>query len=71
MTAQDLIIEAEQIEQKVAGAALDVRLSLQPVFSSVLDRLRAEGVEIPSRLRRLDDRLCDEALEARFDNMPV
>lgn len=71
MTAQDLYIEAEQLEQKLHGACLDTRLELQPSVSKVLDKMRARGVQIPSRLRRLDAALCEDALEARFDNMPV
>lgn len=71
MTAQDLFSEAEQLEQKLDGACLDTRLALQPSVSKVLDRMRASGVNIPSRLRRLDAALCEDAIEARFDNMPV
>lgn len=71
MTAQDLYIEAEQLEQKLDGAGLETRLALQPSVSKVLDQMRAQGVQIPSRLRRLDAALCEDALEARFDNMPI
>ncbi|WP_424832952.1 hypothetical protein [Ruegeria sp.] len=71
MTAQDLFVEAEQLEQKLQNACLDTRLALQPSVSKVLDRMRERGVQIPSRLRRLDAALCEDALEAQFDNMPV
>lgn len=71
MTAQDLYFEAEKLEQKLQGACLDTRLALQPNVSKVLDRMRARGVQIPSRLRRLDAALCEDAIEAQFDNMPV
>lgn len=71
MTAYDLILEAERIERRLNGATLDRRLELQPALSSVIRRLRAEGADVPTRLRRLDASLCDEAVEARFDNMPV
>ncbi len=71
MTTHDLYSEAEQLEQKLQGACLDTRLELQPSVSKVLDRMRAQGLQIPSRLRRLDAALCEDALEARFDNMPV
>lgn len=71
MTAQDLYCEAERLEKKLHGACLDTRLELQPRVSKVLDKMRAHGVQIPSRLRRLDAALCEDALEARFDNMPI
>jgi len=71
MTAQDLYFEVEQLEQKLQGACLDTRLALQPSVSSVLSKMRARGVQIPSRLRRLDAALCEDAIEAQFDNMPV
>lgn len=71
MTTQDLMTAAEQLERKISGANLAQRLELQPQFSKVLERLQAEGQQVPLRLRRLDAALCDEAVEARFDNMPV
>lgn len=71
MTTQELYTEAEHLEQKLKGACLDTRLALQPSVSQVLDRMRAQGMHIPSRLRRLDASLCEDALEARFDNMPI
>ncbi|WP_170473396.1 hypothetical protein [Ruegeria arenilitoris] len=71
MTAQDLYYEAEQLEKMLHGACLDTRLELQPSVSKVLDRMRAQRVQIPSRLRRLDAALCEDAIEAQFDNIPV
>ncbi|KIC43833.1 MAG: hypothetical protein AB3N07_04975 [Ruegeria sp.] len=71
MTAQDLYFEAEKLEQKLNGACLDTRLALQPSLSQVIESMRASGVQIPSRLRRLDAALCEDAIEAQFDNMPV
>lgn len=71
MINQDLIKVAEHLEQKIAGASGAGRLALQPEFSQVLDRLRSAGVKVPTRLRQLDDRLSDEVVEDRFDNMPV
>ncbi len=71
MTAQDLYSQAEMLEQKLQGACLDTRLALQPSFSKVVDTMRVKGLRVPSRLRRLDMALCEDAIEARFDNMPV
>lgn len=71
MTAQELMKTAVKLETRIEGADPSVRLALQPEFHKVLQRLRAEGEAVPFRLRRLEAVLCDEATEARFDNMPV
>ncbi|MEX0318545.1 MULTISPECIES: hypothetical protein [unclassified Ruegeria] len=71
MTTRDLFQEAERLERKLAGASLDKRLEIQPALSVVVRKLRAQGATVPAHLRRLDSTLCDEAIEARFDNMPV
>ena len=71
MSALNLYSEAEQLEKKLLNASLDTRLALQPSVSKVVDRMRQQGMRIPSRLRRLDASLCEDAMEARFDNLPV
>ncbi|AXT26737.1 hypothetical protein D1823_09155 [Ruegeria sp. AD91A] len=71
MTTKSLYSEAEQLEQKLRNASLDTRLALQPSVSKVIDRMRQEGMQVPSRLRRLDAALCEDAIEALFDNLPV
>ncbi|MES0826087.1 hypothetical protein [Ruegeria sp. SCP11] len=71
MSAVHLYSEAEQLEKKLKGACLDTRLALQPSVTKVIDRMRQEGVHVPSRLRQLDAALCEDAMEARFDNLPV
>ncbi|MBE1284084.1 MAG: hypothetical protein GJ676_12310 [Rhodobacteraceae bacterium] len=71
MTDQELITVAEQLEQKIEGANGTGRLALQPEFSRVLDRMRDAGLKVPPRMRRLDDALCEEAVEDSFDNMPI
>ncbi|MTI00488.1 MULTISPECIES: hypothetical protein [Alphaproteobacteria] len=71
MTAQDLYTEVERLEKKLNGACLDTRLALQPNVSRIVDQMRAKRMQIPSRLRRLDAALFEDAVEARFDNMPV
>ncbi|GHH02032.1 hypothetical protein [Pseudodonghicola xiamenensis] len=67
----DLVLAAERLEKNLAGACSVTRLSLQPEFSRVLDRLQQKGQNVPARMRRLERALHDEALEARFDNMPI
>ncbi len=67
----ELMKQAEDLEQQITSGNGDQRLALQPEFAQVLDRLSASGEPVPARLRRLGAALMDEAVEARFDNMPV
>jgi len=71
MTEHDLISQAETLERRISAAEPDQRLALQPQFSKVLARLQSRGCPVPQRLRKLDNALTEEAVEARFDNMPV
>ncbi|TMV09699.1 hypothetical protein FGK63_01115 [Ruegeria sediminis] len=71
MTAQDLYKEVERLERKLDGACLDTRLELQPTVSKMVQRMRVQGVAIPSKLLRMDAALCEDAIEASFDNLPV
>ena len=71
MSTSNLYSEAEQLEAKLQGACLETRLALQPSVTKIIERMRQQGVHIPSRLRRLDAALCEDAMEAQFDNLPV
>lgn len=71
MSGINLYSEAEKLEKKLNGACLDTRLALQPSLTKVIERMRQEGMHVPSRLRQLDAALCEDAMEARFDNLPV
>nr|WP_170614683.1 hypothetical protein [uncultured Ruegeria sp.] len=71
MSKQNLYSEAEQLERQLQGACLETRLALQPSVSKMIDRLHQRGLHVPSRLKRLDASLCEDAMEARFDNLPV
>jgi hypothetical protein len=67
----DLVQVAERLEKNLTGACPTTRLRLQPEFTRVLGRLKETGQDVPARMRRLERALSDEALEARFDNMPI
>ncbi len=71
MTDQELLQQAESIEARLTGANQSLRLELQPKLSKVIKNLRANGMHVPARLKQLDAALCDEAIEACFDNMPI
>ena len=71
MSANSLYSEAENLEKKLHNACLETRIALQPSVTRVIDRMRQQGVHVPSRLRHLDAALCEDVMEARFDNMPI
>lgn len=71
MSDHELLQQAKILEERLDGANQSLRLELQPALSHVIAKLRMSGTKIPTRLMRLDAALCDEAIEARFDNMPV
>lgn len=71
MNINELKVTAENLEERISVAKAETRIALQPQFSSVIDRMVAEGAQVPARMRRLDAVLVEEVIEARFDNLPV
>lgn len=49
----------------------ETRYDYQEELHAALEQLKLEGGEVPPRLRELDDVLFEEAIEAKFDNLPV
>lgn len=66
-----LMATAEALEQTISESSTEKRLELQPQFSQVIADLISEGTQVPLRMKRLEAALTDEAVEAKFDNMPV
>lgn len=62
---------AESLEAEIARANSLTRISLQPRLQKFLTHLESDGIRVPARLKKLNAELIDEAIEARFDNMPV
>lgn len=71
MTKTELLTFAAQLEQQILAASDTSRLSYQPKLREVLRDIRQSGTEVPSRLRRLDVQLEEQAAERMFDNMPI
>lgn len=69
--AQELQAEVERIERKLKGASLETRLAIQPSVRKIIDRMRCQGMHVPSRFKRLEAALIEDEIEARFDNMPI
>ena len=64
-------LRAMQLEQELRAASSAKRLELQPELDRLLRQLEGEGTAVPRRLRNLHQQLLDEAMEAKFDNLPI
>ncbi|MFY9210890.1 MAG: hypothetical protein WAO69_07160 [Aestuariivita sp.] len=71
MTINNWKTRAESLEWEIERASASTRLALQPRLEKFLAHLEADGIRVPRRLKKLNSELIDEAIEARFDNMPV
>ena len=71
MTKHELLATSETLEAHISRASLATRIAMQPQLQTILNRLEADGIAVPGRLKRLNAALIDEAIEARFDNMPI
>ncbi len=71
MSKIEWITHADSLEAEIARANSVTRISLQPRLQKFLTHLETDGVRVPARLKKLNAELIDEAIEARFDNMPV
>lgn len=62
---------ADDLARQIKEANASARLRLQPQFGRVLQELEQAGTRVPARLRNLHEQLLEEAIEARFDNLPI
>jgi hypothetical protein len=67
----DLELQASDLIDRAEGASATERLRLQPQIDRVVTTLAMQGRPVPRRLRNINNRLKDEALDDMFDNMPV
>ncbi len=47
------------------------RMRLQPQIDSVVTTMTLQGLNVPYKLRAINNTLKDEALDDMFDNMPI
>lgn len=71
MTINELLAQADQLEQKIAGETGNVRYELHQKLHRTLENIRLQGGKVPTHLRSLDLELVDEEVEDSFDNMPI
>ena len=68
---KDLNPGADALVQEIATANSALRLQLQPQLTRMVEDMQKSGAPVPPRLRNLNEQLLDEAIEARFDNLPI
>ena len=66
-----MVSHADELAKEIKASTPDRRLALQPEFGRVLQELEQAGTAVPARLRNLHELLLEEAIEARFDNLPI
>lgn len=62
---------ADTLVQEITNGNASQRLQLQPKLTQMVDDIQKSGVPVPPQLRNLSEQLLEEAIEARFDNLPV
>ena len=60
-----------QLEAEIAEATDDTRHEIQGELHKTVEKMRAQGIAIPARLRELDNQAIEDEMEDRFDNMPL
>lgn len=68
---KDFKAGADALVQEITTANAALRLQLQPQLSRIVEDIQKSGGQVPPRLRNLSEQLLEEAIEARFDNLPV
>ncbi|MGH1424708.1 MAG: hypothetical protein ACRBBU_08270 [Pseudooceanicola sp.] len=71
MSVSELDQKAEAVVAQIAGADPNARHTHLDQLHRVISDYALTGKGIPARLRQLQEDLTNEAIEARFDNMPV
>ncbi|MGR3321345.1 MAG: hypothetical protein ACU0DK_05375 [Pseudooceanicola sp.] len=67
----DLETSVEEIVSDIAASAPGTRHEHLDRLHKVVSRYALTGNGIPRQLRQLQEELTNEAIEARFDNLPI
>lgn len=71
MNNAETLQRAQQLAMEIRQKTGASRLAYHREFSNLLNGLHTVGVQVPRKLRQLENELCEEEAEAQFDNMPV
>lgn len=71
MKTQDILNEFENLAERIAATPEGKQYKYCQELDKLIERMEEAGVDVPQAARRLDERLCEDAIEAQFDNMPL
>ncbi|WP_297769765.1 hypothetical protein [uncultured Roseovarius sp.] len=63
--------ELDRLHDQIGQTHVETRYHFEPELRQLIELMRAEGVAVPDKTKRLHETLLCEAIEAQFDNMPV
>ncbi len=68
---KDILKRLDELKAQITAAAEMDRLAFEPEVTRLVAQLDEQHETVPQDIRNLADELMREAIEARFDNMPV
>ncbi|WP_371224399.1 hypothetical protein [Roseovarius sp. 2305UL8-3] len=68
---KDILNRLEELKTEIEDVAEMDRLAFEPEITRLVAQLDEQHETVPKDIRNLADELMSEAIEARFDNMPV
>lgn len=68
---KQIVSDADALVAEIKQADERGRLALQPKLQRLLAQMNATGTRVPAKLSDLHDQILEEAIEARFDNLPI
>ena len=71
MSITELEIRAEHITSAISASRPGARHIHLTSLHGIVSEYALSGRAIPNHLRQLQEELTNEAMEARFDNLPV
>lgn len=63
--------DIKRLHDRILQTDADTRYRFQPRLAEAIVELDRAGAPVPPRIRNLNDELLNDAIEARFDNLPV
>lgn len=67
----DFGTELDRLTRRIKAEAPQARYRHQPQLRQLIQKMEAEGRQVPKPARNLHQELVCEAIEAQFDNLPV
>jgi len=67
----DPTTDLHRLHERIRQTDPKDRYKLQPRLAELVEEMDIAGKPVPAEIRDLCEELTNEAIEARFDNMPV